>query len=78
MKWFEDLKYTGKDNLGWYRFDARHKGRTAIYRRNQGEAVPGFIPLSVSNAAGPISRSDRVRGSVPSGAASVPTVIGLA
>ena len=40
VKWFEDSKYTSKDNFAWYRFDARHKGATAIHRRNQGEVIP--------------------------------------
>ena len=43
VKWFVDSKYTSKDNFGWYRFDARHKGATAIHRRNQGEAIPAHI-----------------------------------
>jgi hypothetical protein len=33
VKWFADSKYSSKDNFGWYRFDARHKGATAIRRR---------------------------------------------
>ena len=40
VKWFEHSKYTSKDNFAWYRFDARHKGVTAIHRRNQGEVIP--------------------------------------
>jgi hypothetical protein len=38
VKWFADSKHTGKDNHAWFRFDARHKGITAIHRRNAGEA----------------------------------------
>ena len=37
VKWIEGSKHTGKDNHAWYRFDAGHKGITAIHRRNQGE-----------------------------------------
>jgi hypothetical protein len=39
VKWFADSKYTSKDNFAWYRFDALHKGTTAIHRRNAGEAI---------------------------------------
>src|SRR6476659_6468837 len=31
VKWFADSKYSSKDNFGWFRFDARHKGATAIH-----------------------------------------------
>ena len=40
VKWFADSKYTSKDNFGWYRFDGRHKGATAIHRRNEADAIP--------------------------------------
>ena len=40
VKWFEDSKYTSKDNFAWYRFNARHKGVTAIHRRNEGKVIP--------------------------------------
>ena len=39
VKWFEGSKHASKDNFGWYRFDARHKGPTAIYRRGEGEVI---------------------------------------
>ena len=39
VKWIEGSKHTGKDNHAWFRFDARHKGATAIHRRNQGEEI---------------------------------------
>ena len=39
VKWIEGSKHTGKDNHAWYRFDAGHKGVTALHRRNQGEEI---------------------------------------
>jgi hypothetical protein len=39
VKWIEGSKHTGKDNHAWFRFDARHKGVTAIHRRNQGPGI---------------------------------------
>jgi len=39
VKWIADSKHSGKDNHAWFRFDARHKGVTAIHRRNQGEEI---------------------------------------
>jgi hypothetical protein len=40
LKWFEDSKFTGKDNFAWYRFDARHSGGPILHGRDQGEAIP--------------------------------------
>jgi len=40
VKWIEDSKHTGKDNAGWYRFDARHKAGPVFHGRDHGEAVP--------------------------------------
>ena len=40
VKWIEGSKHTGKDNAGWYRFDARHKAGPVFHGRNHGEAVP--------------------------------------
>jgi hypothetical protein len=37
VKWIEGSKHTGKDNAGWYRFDARHKAGPVFHGR---EAVP--------------------------------------
>jgi len=42
VKWIEGSKHTGKDNHAWFRFDARHKGVTAIHRRNRGEDAPSL------------------------------------
>jgi hypothetical protein len=39
VKWFENSRYTSKDNFAWYRFDARHKGATAIHRRNEVKVI---------------------------------------
>ena len=39
VKWFDGSKHASKDNFGWFRFDAAHKGATAIHRRNQGEEI---------------------------------------
>ena len=39
VKWIEGSRSTGKDNHAWFRFDARHKGVTAIHRGNQGEEI---------------------------------------
>jgi hypothetical protein len=43
VKWFPDSRYTSKDNFGWYRFDARHKGGTAIHRR--GHCSDNIVPI---------------------------------
>jgi hypothetical protein len=40
VKWFENSRYTSKDNFAWYRFDAKYKGATAVHRRNQAEVTP--------------------------------------
>jgi hypothetical protein len=40
VKWIEGSKHTGKDNAGWYRFDARHKAGPVFHGRNHGETVP--------------------------------------
>jgi hypothetical protein len=39
LKWLAESKHTGKDNYGWFRFDARYNGVTAIHRRNQAEVI---------------------------------------
>ena len=39
LKWIEGSKHTGKDNHAWFRFDASHRGATAIHRRNQGGEI---------------------------------------
>ena len=39
VKWFPDSKYSSKDNFAWSRFDAGHKGVTAIHRRGEGNNV---------------------------------------
>ena len=44
VKWFAASKYSSKDNFGWFRFDARHKGATAIHRRNEAEVPPPRRP----------------------------------
>ena len=36
VKWIEGSKYTGKDNAGWYRFDAKHKAGPVFHGRVQG------------------------------------------
>jgi hypothetical protein len=36
VKWIEGSKHTGKDNAGWYRFDARHEARPVFHGRDQG------------------------------------------
>jgi hypothetical protein len=38
VKWFADSKHSSKDNFGWFRFDAGHKGVTAIHRRGEDKA----------------------------------------
>jgi hypothetical protein len=38
VKWVAGSKNAGKDNFAWYRFDARHRGVTAIHRRGEAPA----------------------------------------
>lgn len=33
IKWFKNTPATGKENYGWYRFDAKHRGATRIHNR---------------------------------------------
>jgi hypothetical protein len=33
LRWIEGTKQTGKDNVSWYRFDARHSGPTVFHGR---------------------------------------------
>ena len=33
VKWIPDSKYTGKDNAGWYLFDANHVGSVTFHER---------------------------------------------
>jgi hypothetical protein len=35
VKWIEGSKHTGKDNYGWFRFDARHAGGPVFHGRDQ-------------------------------------------
>ena len=39
VRWIEGSKYDGKDNYGWFRFDCRHNGATAIHRRGEEPAL---------------------------------------
>jgi hypothetical protein len=39
VRWIEGSKYDGKDNYGWFRFDCRHNGATAIHRRGEEAAL---------------------------------------
>ena len=39
LRWIEGSKYDGKDNYGWFRFDCRHNGATAIHRRGEEPAL---------------------------------------
>ena len=59
VKWIEGSKYTSKDNLGWYRFDARHKGRP-LSSTGADIALSDVsyygAPGSASNAASPMSQ----------------------
>ena len=36
VKWIEGSKHTGKDNAGWYKFDARHKAGPVVSRARSG------------------------------------------
>jgi hypothetical protein len=47
VKWIEGSKHTGKDNHAWFRFDASHKGATAIHSRNQGEEIASLPRAAV-------------------------------
>jgi hypothetical protein len=40
VKWIEGSKYTGKDNFGWFRFDARHASVPVFHGRDQSEVTP--------------------------------------
>ena len=35
LRWIPDTDMTGKDNVSWYRFDARHDGPTRFHGRRQ-------------------------------------------
>jgi hypothetical protein len=35
LKWIEGSRHTGKDNYGWFRFDARHRSDPIFHRRDQ-------------------------------------------
>jgi hypothetical protein len=35
VKWIEGSKHTGKDNYGWFRFDARHRSDPIFHRGDQ-------------------------------------------
>jgi hypothetical protein len=39
VKWFPESKHASKDNFAWFRFDARHKGATAIHRRGHSSDI---------------------------------------
>jgi hypothetical protein len=39
VKWFENSKYTGKDNYAWYRFDIRHKRGPVFHGRGDSEVI---------------------------------------
>jgi hypothetical protein len=36
VQWFPDSEHSSKENFGWYRFDASHRGPTAIRNERQG------------------------------------------
>ena len=76
VKWIEGSKYTGKDNCAWYRFDIRHK----LVLSSTGVTMSSLFdaPESASNAAGPMSRSDPVRGSARRRASNTLIATGLA
>jgi hypothetical protein len=40
VKWIEGSKYTGKDNYGWFRFEARHANGPVFHGRDQNEIIP--------------------------------------
>jgi hypothetical protein len=40
VKWFENSKYTGKDNYAWYRFDIRHKRGPVFHGRGGIGVIP--------------------------------------
>jgi hypothetical protein len=40
VKWIEGSKHTGKDNHGWFRFDANHTAGPVFHCRDQGETIP--------------------------------------
>ena len=58
VKWIEDSKHTGKDNHAWFRFDASHKGATAIHRRNQGEDIAPLRRAAVCEQTLPAAAID--------------------
>jgi hypothetical protein len=40
VKWIEGSQHTGKENHGWFRFDARHSSGPVFHGRGQGEMIP--------------------------------------
>ena len=72
VKWFEHSKYTSKDNFAWYRFNARHKGVTAIHRRNEAKVIPRRTGNLPSMPAFFTNRSGQALGSVREHAGSAP------
>jgi hypothetical protein len=40
VKWIEGSPHTGKDNYGWFRFDAQHSSGPVFHGRGQGEVIP--------------------------------------
>jgi hypothetical protein len=43
LKWIEGSKHTGKDNYGWFRFDARHVNGPVFHGRDHCEAIPARL-----------------------------------
>lgn len=41
LRWIAETKYTGKDNYGWYRFDARHGVGPIFHAQGASPATPG-------------------------------------
>ena len=54
MRWIPGSPHTGKDNVSWYRFDARHSGGPRFY-------CPAGRPTQIANSfrtATPISATE--------------------
>jgi hypothetical protein len=45
VKWIEGSKHTGKDNYGWFRFDARHRSGPVFHWRDRGAPLQAKLDL---------------------------------
>ena len=73
VKWIEGSKYTGKDNFGWYRFEAGHLAVPSCSAAIRRDAAAE----SASSAGSRTCRAVRIPGPVPMPVASARTVSGL-